>query len=118
MNKIARNIIFGISVALILVFGYVTIYALFCGIADEDPESWGVFFVSTIIFGVGCFSFFVCSPPRTAIYIADALRLGGKQMLCDIIKWTIIIIIAAIVFAIAYKIAVSSGGSPSYRGGL
>ena len=26
-------------------------------------------------------------------------------MLCDIIKWTIVIIIAAIVFTIAYKIA-------------
>jgi uncharacterized membrane protein len=38
-------------------------------------------------------------------YIMDALHSGGKQMLCDIIKWTVIIIIAAVVFTIAYKIA-------------
>ena len=38
---------------------------------------------------------------------ADAIRLGGKQMLCDIIKWTIIIIIAAIIFSATYKITVS-----------
>lgn len=37
-------------------------------------------------------------------YTTDALRLGGKQMLCDIIKWTIIIIIAAIVFLIVHHI--------------
>lgn len=54
----------------------------------------------------------VCSTVYLAIrkpvsYTADALRCGGKQMLCDIIKWTIIIIIAAIIFTIAYKIAVS-----------
>ena len=29
-------------------------------------------------------------------YIKEALRGNGKQMLCDIIKWTIIIIIATI----------------------
>ncbi len=43
-------------------------------------------------------------------YTTDALRLGGKQMLCDIIKWTIIIIIAAIVFLIVYYILY--GGDP------
>ena len=37
-------------------------------------------------------------------YAVEALRLGGKQMLCDIIKWTIIIIIAAIVFLIVHHI--------------
>jgi len=37
-------------------------------------------------------------------YIKEALRDNGKQMLCDIIKWTIIIIIAAIVFLIVHKI--------------
>lgn len=44
---------------------------------------------------------------KSKSYIAESLHLGGKQMLCDIIKWTIIIIIAAVVFTIAYKIAVS-----------
>jgi len=82
------------------------IYALFCGIADVYPESWFVFAVG---FGVGGVLLFVCCPPRIAAYIADALHLGGKQMLCDIIKWTIIIIIAAVVFVIAYKIAVYEG---------
>jgi len=42
---------------------------------------------------------------RVLSYIAEAFRYGGKQMLCDIIKWTIIIIIAAIVFGITYRIA-------------
>lgn len=42
---------------------------------------------------------------KTSAYITDALYAGGKQMLCDIIKWTIIIIIAAAVFTVAYKIA-------------
>jgi len=42
---------------------------------------------------------------KITAYITDALYSGGKQMLCDIIKWTIVIIIAAIVFTIAYKIA-------------
>jgi hypothetical protein len=37
-------------------------------------------------------------------YTTDALHCGGKQMLCDIIKWTIIIIIAAIVFLIVHHI--------------
>lgn len=41
---------------------------------------------------------------RLRSYIAEAFRYGGKQMLCDIMKWTIIIIIAAIVFGIAYRI--------------
>ncbi len=41
---------------------------------------------------------------RLASYIAESFRYGGKQMLSDIIKWTIIIIIAAIVFGIAYRI--------------
>jgi len=125
MNKIVRNVVFGIGVTLILVFGYVAIYAFFCGIADEDPEIWLIFFVSAIVyFGVGCFYFSICFPPRIATvlrnsvsYIRESLHLGGKQMLCDIIKWTIIIIIAAIVFAVAYKIAVSSGKSTKYSGG-
>lgn len=53
---------------------------------------------------------------RSAIchYIAEAFRYGGKQMLCDIIKWTIIIIIAAVVFGIAYRIATK--GSSAWRG--
>ncbi len=42
-------------------------------------------------------------------YIVESLRLGGKQMLCDIIKWTIIIIIAAIVFTIVYNIVTPKG---------
>ncbi len=37
-------------------------------------------------------------------YAVEALRLGGKQMLCDIIKWTVIIIVAAIVFLIVHHI--------------
>jgi thiosulfate reductase cytochrome b subunit len=41
---------------------------------------------------------------KSKSYIAEALRLGGKQMLCDIIKWTIIIIIVAIVFLIVHHI--------------
>jgi hypothetical protein len=41
---------------------------------------------------------------KSMSYIAEALRLGGKQMLCDIIKWTIIIIITAIVFLIVHHI--------------
>ena len=42
---------------------------------------------------------------------------GGKQMLSDIIKWIIIIIIGAIVFAIAYRIAIKSPMGSRYRGG-
>ena len=45
-------------------------------------------------------------------YIAEPFRYGGKQMLCDIIKWTIIIIIAAVVFGITYRIA-TNGPSTS-----
>ncbi len=41
---------------------------------------------------------------QLASYIKEALRYNGKQMLCDVIKWAIIIIIAAIVFLIVYKI--------------
>lgn len=41
---------------------------------------------------------------RLPPYIAETFRYGGKQMLCVIIKWTIIIIIAAIVFGITYRI--------------
>jgi hypothetical protein len=41
---------------------------------------------------------------RLRSYIVEALRYGGKKMLCDIMKWTIIIIIAAIVFGITYRI--------------
>jgi hypothetical protein len=41
---------------------------------------------------------------KSRSYVAEALRLGGKQMLCDIIKWTIIIIVAAIVFLIVHHI--------------
>jgi hypothetical protein len=47
---------------------------------------------------------------KSKSYAVEALRLGGKQMLCDIIKWTIIIIIAAIVFLIVYYILY--GGDP------
>jgi hypothetical protein len=119
MDKIIRNVVFGIGIALIVVCGYVSIYAFFCGMADEDSESWVVCFGSAVVFGVGCFYFFICFPPRIAIalckcksYIADTLRLGGKQMLCDIIKWTIICIIAAIIFTIAYRVAISSGNRP------
>ncbi|MGB7581393.1 MAG: hypothetical protein WBL85_02955 [Sedimentisphaerales bacterium] len=41
---------------------------------------------------------------KSKSYAVEALRLAGKQMLCDIIKWTVIIIIAAIVFLIVYHI--------------
>jgi hypothetical protein len=41
---------------------------------------------------------------KSRSYIAEALRFGSKQMLCDIIKWAVIIIIAAIVFLIVYHI--------------
>jgi hypothetical protein len=41
---------------------------------------------------------------KTVSYTTDALHCGGKQMLCDIIKWTIIIIVAAIVFLIVHHI--------------
>ena len=44
------------------------------------------------------------STRKTVSYVTDALRYGGKQMLCDIIKWTIIIIIAAIAFLIVHHI--------------
>ncbi|OHB62489.1 MAG: hypothetical protein A2167_03410 [Planctomycetes bacterium RBG_13_46_10] len=37
-------------------------------------------------------------------YIADCFRYSGKQMLSDIIKWTIIIIITTVVFVTVYKI--------------
>jgi hypothetical protein len=119
MDKVTRNSVFGIGVALTLVCGYFAIYAFFCAILDEDPESWGIFLGSVVGFGVGCFYFFVCFPPRIATilhnfitYVVQALRSGGKQILCDIIKWTIIIIIAAIVFTIAYRIAISSSNGP------
>src|SRR4030042_3782843 len=105
MNKITRNIGLAIGVAIVFACVCFVIYTVCCGIANVYPESWFVFAVG---FGVGGIILFICCPPRIATYIADALRLGGKQMLCDIIKWTIIIIIAAVVFTIAYKIAVSS----------
>ena len=62
---------------------------------------------------------FRCGLRKSKCYIADALRLGGKQMLCDIIKWTIILIIAAIVFTTVYRIAISSkdDSDHSYSGG-
>jgi hypothetical protein len=116
MNKIIRNIVFGIGVALALVCGFVSIYAFYCGVVDEDPESWVAFFVFAVGSGIGDVLLFVFCPPRIAAYIADAFRLGGKQMLCDIIKWTIIIVIVAIVFTIAYKIAISDYSLSSQRG--
>jgi hypothetical protein len=42
---------------------------------------------------------------RPASCIAEGFRYGCKQMLSYIIKWTIIIIIATVVFVIVYKIA-------------
>lgn len=51
---------------------------------------------------------------KVTSYIADCFRYSGKQMLSDIIKWTIIIIIAAIVFTISYKIATKGSVGPSY----
>lgn len=121
MNKIVRNVVFGIGVALALVCGFFAIVCFVCGILDGDEGAWPIF----LLFSLGCIiGVFMMRPFRFAnalckskCYIADALRLGGKQMLCDIIKWTIIIIIAAIVFAVAYKIAVSSGKSTKYSGG-
>ena len=120
MNKITRNIVFGIGVALVGVCGFFSIVCFVCGILEGDEGAWPIF----LLFSLGCIiGVFMMFPFRFAnalrkpkCYIADALRLGGKQMLCDIIKWTIIIIIAAIVFVVAYKIAVYSG-KPTFSGG-
>ena len=51
-------------------------------------------------------------------FIAEGFRYEGKQMLSDILKWTIIIIIAVVVFVIAYKVATyDSHDSTAWRGG-
>ena len=113
MNKIARNVGFGISLAVALVCGYFATLCFLYGVLEGDKGSSILF----ILLFLGCIAgVFLTSPHRFAnslrkcnSYITDALRSGGKQMLCDIIKWTIIVIIAAIVFAVVYRIAVSSG---------
>jgi hypothetical protein len=51
---------------------------------------------------------------EVVFYLTECFRYSGRQMLADIIKWTIIIIISAIVFTIAYKIATKDSGGPSY----
>ena len=47
-------------------------------------------------------------------YIAEGFRYGGKQMFSDILKWTIIIVIAAVVFVIAYKVATYNSHDTTY----
>ena len=117
MNRIKRYVVFGIGVVLALYCGALAIVCFFCGVLEGEEGSWLVFF----LFAVGCAIgvFLTCPLQFTNALrnscIAEALHLGGRQMLCDIIKWTIIIIIAAIVFTIAYKIAISSGKTPGRR---
>jgi len=117
-----RRITQYVVVALALLCAFLAIWVFFCGVVEGDPGSWSVF----LGFAVGCifllYISFHCGLSdvfhSTRSYIAEAFRYGGKQMLCDIIKWTIIIIIAAVVFGITYRIATNSSSPPPQRGAL
>lgn len=113
MNKTKRNVEFRILVALTsFVCWFFAISYFILGVLEGDEGSWIISLLFSIGGTVGVF--FVTCPLRFAnalrkskSYITESLHSGGKQMLCDIIKWTVIIIIAAIVFTIAYRIAIT-----------
>ena len=112
--KVIRVIAIAFTIVLTLVCGFISILAFYDGVFNRysGSDTWSVFFVFSLGFiGSGGFLLYVRGPHKFATalresksYAVEALRLGGKQMLCDIIKWTIIIIIAAIVFLIVHHI--------------
>ena len=111
MNKMKRNILQVIGVPLALICGLLAISSFICGVLEGDGGAWSVFFFCFIgcIIGIFCVLLTYSIRLENALrksFFADAIILGGKQMLYDIIKWTIIIIIAAIVFSVTYKIIV------------
>ncbi|MGB7582280.1 MAG: hypothetical protein WBL85_07545 [Sedimentisphaerales bacterium] len=111
--KTIRVIAIAISIVLALFCGFISILAFYHGVVDPDRDTWSIFFVFALGFiGTGGFLLYVYYKPpkivaalhKSKSYAVEALRLGGKQMLCDIIKWTIIIIVAAVVFLIVHHI--------------
>jgi hypothetical protein len=112
MSKKTRTIIQVIGV---LISGFIAI-GCFNLLDEGESEAWYIFLLllsTGTASGVLCV-LLACKALSKSVF-ADAIRFGGKQMLCDIIKWTIIVIISAIVFSVTYKIIVSEHNSGTER---